>query len=444
MARPSPLPPLLPWRQKRRVRCGRSVSAMPGPWSRTWKRAQPCAVSTASSTRVPAAVWRRALSSRLRSAAMASTEGTSSGASDKPSASFSSNIRTSPWPASCMATRAASSALHCTPSSNDRLPSTRASSNSWSSVRCRRSAPSSAWARACSAAAPSVMRATCRWVLIAVSGLRSSWAASPVRRRSRSMAWAMRWNNWFWVSTSGFSSLGRAASSSGSSESAPRRVRASRIRLSGARPWPAPSQSRARLPSRATVTGTAAATTTERCSTSRSSRRSAVLTRRSPACTVKLRHSTPLISWSRKPLAVLSSARSGVAWLCARTSPRSELTWQAMPLGIPSCSALRRVVWPSAGCGCGNCWSRPATIRAEAARRWSKERIICPRRSQSIQAAASDQSRMKAEPRIRVRRRRRLMRRLRRRAPARGGSRGRARSARWRCRACAAGDGCGR
>lgn len=26
------------------------------------------------------------------------------------------------------------------------------------------------------------------------------------------MAWAMRWNNWFWVSTSGFSSLGRAAS----------------------------------------------------------------------------------------------------------------------------------------------------------------------------------------------------------------------------------------
>ena len=41
MARPSPLPPLLPWRQKRRVRCGRSVSAMPGPWSRTWKRAQP-------------------------------------------------------------------------------------------------------------------------------------------------------------------------------------------------------------------------------------------------------------------------------------------------------------------------------------------------------------------------------------------------------------------
>jgi len=165
--------------------------------------------------------------------------------------------------------------------------------------------------------------------------------------------------------------------------------------------------------------------------------------RSSPCIRVKLRQGTPSINWSRKPFCAASSCWSGALWLRASTSPRSELTWQARPLGMPSCSALRRCGGPSPGMGCGNCTSRPATMRAEAARRWSSESIIWPRRSTSIQVAASAQSSTKAEPSIRVRRRRRLMARPRRR-PGRDGSPGRARSRRCRCRACGAGGECAR
>ncbi|MOA09674.1 hypothetical protein D3C78_1295250 [compost metagenome] len=158
-----------------------------------------------------------------------------------------------------------------------------------------RSAPSSARARAWSRALPSVMRATCRWVLMAVSGLRNSWAASPVRRRSRSMALPIRWSNWFWVSSKGCSSLGNGWICKGSRESALRRIKASRMRLSGASPWPMPSQSRHRQPSSATPTGTEAASRIDMFNASRSICRSAVVMRRSPRASVKLRHGAPSI-----------------------------------------------------------------------------------------------------------------------------------------------------
>ena len=80
----------------------------------------------------------------------------------------------------------------------------------------------------------------------------------------------MRRNSWFWVSSNGCSSLGMARSCRGSSESGLRLRKASRMRFSGAKPLPKPSQSRPRVPNKATSTGAEAASRIERFKASRS------------------------------------------------------------------------------------------------------------------------------------------------------------------------------
>ena len=80
--------------------------------------------------------------------------------------------------------------------------------------------------------------------------------------------------------------------------------------------------------------------------------------------------------WSRNPLRSSSMVPSCL-WLLARISPRSELTWQAMPSGTLNWSAEKCASWPLAVSGCGNWSISPATMRAEATSRWSRENIIC-------------------------------------------------------------------
>ena len=97
--------------------------------------------------------------------------------------------------------------------------------------RVARSQPSSVCCRALRRCVSFVScRATCAWARMAAMGVRSSWAASAVKRRSDSSSVSMRWNKAFSASTMGSISEGAPSTCTRSS--------ASGRRSSSARPRP--------------------------------------------------------------------------------------------------------------------------------------------------------------------------------------------------------------
>lgn len=103
------------------------------------------------------------------------------------------------------------SVMHCT-----EVDSTRARSSSCSDRRELRLTPSISVSRACLASTGSrVLRASCACASRAASGVRSSWAASEMKRFSVSIAVARCASRSLKVSTSGRTSLGRSCTGSG-------------------------------------------------------------------------------------------------------------------------------------------------------------------------------------------------------------------------------------
>ena len=299
MVSPRPLPlPLAFLRQKRPQACAHSSGVRPGPRSRTLRCTAPSSARVSCTcTGASPWWWCRALSSRLVMAQVSSDTGRARRTGVQACGSAGCCVqrtcacapRSASWRCRLCCSASSSACAMAAPwvcgASALRALSSWARSSSCSRVRCMCAMPWPACSSACRVAAgaawfASSICATCTWVLMAVSGVRSSCAASALQRRSCARAASMRASRSLRLATSGASSSVSRPACTGVGSCGGRCSSAWRSRCSGRSVCVVMNQVSPTMAASARAKGRMSACQAERTSAARVSRRSAVATRR--------------------------------------------------------------------------------------------------------------------------------------------------------------------